>query len=521
VFRKKNENVMTMLRRASNLKYKMIIHSFAVGLLAGLIIVAYRLLGEVLLRYFKKLFIFAEKEPIYICGIFLLLGVMAYFVAYCVRQEPNISGSGIPQVEGAITKRISTNWKRVLFYKFFGGIVALAAGLSVGREGPSIQMGAAVGEGISRYTNKLDYEHKYLMTSGASAGLAAAFNAPLAGVMFALEEVHKNFSPIVLMSAMVSAVTADVVTKGILGIKPSLMFKHLNIMPIKYYWSLIVLGIVLGFCGYIFNHGVLLSKHIYKKMPLRLEQKILIPFMFSGLVGLTFPVLLGGGHDIIVNIKILHLTIFMTFVFLVIKYLFTFIAFGSGVPGGIFLPLLGVGVLAGNLVGLICVKLGVPQEYLINFGVLAMAGHFAATVKAPITGIILIFEMTGSFEHLLPLSIVVFVALIVSDLLNVEPVYDMLLDDILKGPHTAYEGQPDGKTLLEFSVHMSSALEGHRVKEIDWPEDCLLVSIKRMSKEIIPRGNTRILGGDMITVMVNQTESARMIDYFTGITSHS
>src|SRR3712207_759179 len=281
---------MTMLKRSSNLKYKMIIHSFAVGLLAGLIIVAYRLLGEVLLRYFKKAFIFAEKEPIYICGIFLLLGAMAYFVAYCVKQEPNISGSGIPQVEGAITKRISTNWKRVLFYKFFGGIVALAAGLSVGREGPSIQMGAAVGEGISRYTNKLDYEHKYLMTSGASAGLAAAFNAPLAGVMFALEEGHKNFSPIVLMSAMVSAVTADVVTKGILGIKPSLMFKHLNIMPIKYYWSLIVLGIVLGFCGYIFNHGVLLSKHIYKKMPLRLEQKILIPFMFSGLVGLTFPV---------------------------------------------------------------------------------------------------------------------------------------------------------------------------------------------------------------------------------------
>lgn len=520
MFKKKNENVMTILKRSSGLKYKMIIHSFVIGLLAGGIIVGYRLLGEVLLKSFKKAYIFAENGPIYIVGIFLLLAIMAYFVAYCVRQEPNISGSGIPQVEGAITKRISTNWKKVLFYKFFGGIVALAAGLSVGREGPSIQMGASVGEGVSKFTNKLDYEHKYLMTSGASAGLAAAFNAPLAGVMFALEEVHKNFSPIVLLSAMVSAVTADVITKSILGINPALMFKHLNIMPIKYYWSLIILGIVLGICGYIFNHGVIFSKHLYKKMPIRLEHKILIPFMFSGLVGLTFPVLLGGGHDIIVNMQVLHLTIFMTFAFLVIKYIFTFVAFGSGVPGGIFLPLLGIGALAGNLVGLVCIKLGVPQDYLVNFAVLAMAGHFAATVKAPITGIILIFEMTGTFEHLLPLSIVVFVALIVSDLLNVEPVYDMLLEDILKGNHTGYEGQPDKKTLIEFSVQMTSQIEGNMVKDIEWPDDCLLVSIKRASKEIIPRGNTQILEGDMITVMVNQTESARMIDYFTAITSH-
>ena len=108
-----------------------------------------------------------------------------------------ISGSGIPQVEGILTRNLKINWFSVLMYKFVGGLICLCAGLSVGREGPSVQMGACIGEGVSKNLKNLDNEEKYLITSGASAGLSAAFNAPLSGVMFALEEAHKNFSPLV------------------------------------------------------------------------------------------------------------------------------------------------------------------------------------------------------------------------------------------------------------------------------------------------------------------------------------
>lgn len=516
----KDENVLNILGTTDGLKYKMIGYSLIVGILSGATIVLYRILGEFLLKRFEGIYRFVSGKPLYVIGVFVLLILMSLFVTYCVKKEPNISGSGIPQVEGIITRRIETDWKKVLIYKFVGGIMCLAAGLSVGREGPSVQMGAAIGEGISKKANQMDYEHKYLITSGASAGLAAAFNAPLAGVMFALEEVHKNFSPIVLMSAMVSAVTADVITKAFLGINPSLRFAMLNKMPIKYYWSLVILGILVGLSSYVFNNGILKTKHLYRDLPIKKEFKIMIPFVCSGIVGMTLPVLVGGGHSLIMSMESLHISIFMMLLLFVIKYLFTFISFGSGVPGGIFFPLLAIGSIIGAIFGMICIRyLGVPAEYLINFAILAMAGHFAAIVKAPITGIILIFEMTGSFEQLLPLSVVVFIALLTSDLLGVNPVYDDLLEDILSQGHEEYKGKENKKTLVELVVHLGSDIEGKYISEVEWPQNCLVVSIYRGEKEIIPRGNTRILEGDLLLIMVNQTESARMLDYFSGMIS--
>lgn len=516
----KDENVLNILGTTDGLKYKMIGYSLIVGILSGATIVLYRILGEFLLKRFEVIYRFVSGKPLYVIGVFVLLILMSLFVTYCVKKEPNISGSGIPQVEGIITRRIETDWKKVLIYKFVGGIMCLAAGLSVGREGPSVQMGAAIGEGISKKANQMDYEHKYLITSGASAGLAAAFNAPLAGVMFALEEVHKNFSPIVLMSAMVSAVTADVITKAFLGINPSLRFAMLNKMPIKYYWSLVILGILVGLSSYVFNNGILKTKHLYRDLPIKKEFKIMIPFVCSGIVGMTLPVLVGGGHSLIMSMESLHISIFMMLLLFVIKYLFTFISFGSGVPGGIFFPLLAIGSIIGAIFGMICIRyLGVPAEYLINFAILAMAGHFAAIVKAPITGIILIFEMTGSFEQLLPLSVVVFIALLTSDLLGVNPVYDDLLEDILSQGHEEYKGKENKKTLVELVVHLGSDIEGKYISEVEWPQNCLVVSIYRGEKEIIPRGNTRILEGDLLLIMVNQTESARMLDYFSGMIS--
>lgn len=516
----KDENVLNILGTTDGLKYKMIGYSLIVGILSGATIVLYRILGEFLLKRFEVIYRFVSGKPLYVIGVFVLLILMSLFVTYCVKKEPNISGSGIPQVEGIITRRIETDWKKVLIYKFVGGIMCLAAGLSVGREGPSVQMGAAIGEGISKKANQMDYEHKYLITSGASAGLAAAFNAPLAGVMFALEEVHKNFSPIVLMSAMVSAVTADVITKAFLGINPSLRFAMLNKMPIKYYWSLVILGILVGLSSYVFNNGILKTKHLYRDLPIKKEFKIMIPFICSGIVGMTLPVLVGGGHSLIMSMESLHISIFMMLLLFVIKYLFTFISFGSGVPGGIFFPLLAIGSIIGAIFGMICIRyLGVPAEYLINFAILAMAGHFAAIVKAPITGIILIFEMTGSFEQLLPLSVVVFIALLTSDLLGVNPVYDDLLEDILSQSHEEYKGKENKKTLVELVVHLGSDIEGKYISEVEWPQNCLVVSIYRGEKEIIPRGNTRILEGDLLLIMVNQTESSRMLDYFSGMIS--
>ena len=510
--RSNRERTYNLLGRAQNSKYRLVRDSLLVGIAVGIIIVIHRTIASKLGHMFIDIYSKGRENIVLIPAIFILLIILGYIVAKQVKKEPMICGSGIPQVEGILTRRLKMNWFKVLINKFIGGLICLGAGLSVGREGPSVQMGACIGEGVSKKLNKLENEEKYLITSGASAGLSAAFNAPLSGVMFALEEAHKNFSPLVLLSAMIASLTADFISKQFFGLAPSLHFEQLISLPLKYYWVLIILGIAIGISGVIFNKGILKTQSIFKNSKLSTEVKIIIPFIMTGIIGLISPILLGGGHELIMSLQESSFTINILMIFIVVKFIFTFISFGSGVPGGIFFPLLTLGALVGNVVGIISILyLGVPSSYLLNFVVLAMAGHFAAIVKAPITAIILISEMTGSLEHLLALCVVVIIAQLTSDVLNSHPIYESLLERLLDKGTNKYEGS-NKRTLLEAAVHMNSELDGKCIKDISWPSNCLVVAITRGNNEILPKGSTEIIAGDYITVMTDQSSSPDILE---------
>lgn len=156
--------------------------------------------------------------------LFIALGTAGYITGILINKFKMIGGSGIPQVKGIILGYFKNNWLGTLIAKFLGGIISITAGLSLGREGPSIQIGSCVAEGVGNKLASSRQEKKILMASGASAGLAAAFNAPLAGTMFAMEEIFKYFSPVILLSTMVSAVIADYISKLIFGTNPVFLF---------------------------------------------------------------------------------------------------------------------------------------------------------------------------------------------------------------------------------------------------------------------------------------------------------
>lgn len=510
---RKMDRIDVMLKRLEKLKYRLILDSLIVGIVVGIIIVIHRIILSTLSPVFINFYEKASENYILIPILFIILIALGFVVGKMVDKEPMISGSGIPQVEGILTRNLKQNWFNVLVYKFIGGLICLGAGLSLGREGPSVQMGACMGEGISEKTKKLDNEKKYLITSGASAGLSAAFNAPISGVMFSLEETHKNFSSLVLVSAMIASLMADFVSKNFFGMTPSLYFSQLNSLPLKYYWGLIILGIVIGISGVIFSSGLLKTQDLYKKLNTSTEMKCIIPFVITGIVGITFPIVLGGGHDLIMALKESNFTLIFLFTLIVVKFLFTFVCFGSGAPGGIFFPLLVLGALVGNFVGLVFVKyLGIPDMYIVNFIVLAMAGHFASIVKAPITAILLISEMTGSLNHLLSLAVVVIVSQLTSDILNSEPIYESLLSRILSKGINKYEGRAGKKTLIEISVQIYSELDDKEIKDVKWPEDCLVVSIHRGEKEILPRGDTKIYAGDLLVIMTNEEHASYTLE---------
>lgn len=421
-------------KRARRIPVMLITEGLCVGLVGGFVVLLYRVALTFAGDWLVKILSYMKGNPFRCVVWFLILAALAWIVGKLVKWEPMISGSGIPQVEGEIAGRLSQNWKRVLPAKFAGGFLCMLGGLSLGREGPSIQLGAMAGQGISRALGRGKREEKFLMTCGASAGLSAAFHAPLAGMMFAVEEIHKTFSIPILLPVMTASVTADYIASHILGLDPVFRFQITKYLTQNYYWLLILLGILVGVSGVFYNWGMLKAQELYRKIPFMKETgRLLIAFLTAGVLGIVMPWVLGSGSGLIVSLTQGEMVLGMVVLTLVMKFLFSAVSFGSGAPGGIFFPLLILGALIGAVFAMAGVEFfGLAPVYVNNFVLLGMTGFFTAIVRAPLTGIILLFEMSGSISQMLSLSIVSVTAYIVATLMRSEPIYDSLLKRILK-----------------------------------------------------------------------------------------
>lgn len=515
------ESIEEMLTHRKNMHLKLVVQGILIGCITGLVIVLNRILITKFSEVFEEFYHNSRDNTFEMIIVFIIVSFFGLITGLMVKRESMISGSGIPQVKGRVINKISVDWLKILIYKFLGGLISLSVGLSVGREGPSVQMGASIGEGLAnKFMPKLHAKEEFLITAGASAGLSAAFNSPLAGIVFALEEVHRSFSPLVLLPAMAASLTADFISKKYLGMESALNFNVLTPLPLDLYWLLLILGIITGIFGVIFCKGIYLFQNLYGKLKNTPTQfKIMIPFMVTAIAAIISPIFFGGGHEIIVNIANSDASISRLILLYLIKFLLLLICFGSGVPGGIFLPMLLLGALIGKIFGDISTSyLGIGNIYVLNFITLAMAGYFVAVVKAPITGIILIMEMTGSFSNLLSLSIVVIIAYLTSDILRNEPIYEKLLDRFLNNVGVQSNIDKHDKTLMEFVVEMGSEVEDKLIKDISWPKNCLLVAIKRGDSEIIPRGNIQLIAGDYIIALVDDYKAANVYEKITRIT---
>ena len=197
---------------------------------------------------------------------------------------------------------------------------------------------------------------------------------------------------------------------------------------------------------------------------------------------------------------------------LAVKFAFSMISFGSGAPGGIFLPLLVMGAIIGSIYYNAALLVSPSLSGLVgNFIILGMAGYFSAIVRAPITGIILISEMTGSFSHLLTLSMVSLAAYLVPDMVHCAPVYDQLLHRLLAKQSSDKKVTLTGeKVLVEGMIYHGSAAEGKKVSAIAWPRTSLVVSLMRGEAEFVPRGDTVLRAGDKIVVLCDETSQGQL-----------
>lgn len=503
----KNDETVSTLKKWYGFDMRVVLESIIVGGIVGFVIVLFRIclshLDEIRTLFYENLHTFESYKWLLWIG---LLFIIAFGLKYIMKKVPLAAGSGIPQIKGFLLRQIKLSWFRELITKFFGGILALGTGLSLGREGPSVQMGANIGLGCSRLLKRFHTEEKYLVTAGASAGLAAAFNAPLAGVIFALEELHKNFASTLLICTMAASVTADFVASQFFGLKPIFTFENVEIIELNQYGYIVILGICIGLLGKLFNSSLLVVKE--KMSDLFAKKNKIVPYIaiiISIIIGVFYPKLLGGGHELINELSVKHFALYALLIVFVIKLLFTIISYGSNVPGGIFLPILVLGAIVGKSFGDALSFIGLEEIHTTSYLILGMAAFFTAVVKAPITGSILITEMTGSFNHLLPLIIVSLVAYIITDVLESKPIYDSLLEKMLKNHKGNWLKKTSrNKIIMEIPIRLGSEIEHKKIKDIEWPINGLIVGIKRGENEIIPNGESKLYVGDVLVTIVDE-----------------
>ena len=434
---KKTDNLLELLVDKKRFSLRLLLEGLALGLGAGISISVFRYLlaGSEILRpviYHNLREALADGQWQWLALYILSFIIIAYLLKLIVAREPMCTGSGIPQIKGILQGDMSMRWFSVLWSKIIGGVLAIGAGMSLGREGPSVQIGACVGQGLSQTSRRTRFESRILMTAGAGAGLAAAFNAPLAGVIFGLEEMQKTISPALLLTGITASITAATVTEVVFGISPVFSMGYLLPLPLNLFDVLVVAGMVIGLLGRLFNIALAYSLNTYSRLGLSGMKKPLVPLALAGILGFVLPEILGGGNLLVDSLVVTDYTIGFLCLLFVGKFLSTMICFGSGVPGGIFLPMLVLGAAGGAVLAKLLVLAGLlPAMYYADIIVFGMAAYFSSVVKSPVTGSILILEMTGSFQHMLALLVVSLTAYVISDLTGGRPVYDELLDRAL------------------------------------------------------------------------------------------
>ncbi|CAN5589106.1 H(+)/Cl(-) exchange transporter ClcA [soil metagenome] len=437
--------------------------------------------------------------------MFVLFGAIAGGLAGWLTERfcPEGGGSGIPQTKAAILGIRPMRARRVLPIKLGAGLLALASGMSLGREGPTIHMGAATADLFGEMVRAPRRTRRTLLAAGAGAGLAAAFNAPLAGFLFVMEEMRREMSPTTYGTALVGSVVAVGVARLALGQAPSFSLSEPSPIPLSAYWAVGIVGVVAALLGVAFNRLLLLGLAVRTRLKISRAVAGAIVGAASVLLLIIAPQLGGGGHGLAetaLNGGLTSISITVLGLLLIGKLLATVASYATGVPGGIFAPLLAMGALAGLVTGRL-LHLAVPgleasPQILATLG---MAATLSSAVRAPLTSVVLIIEMTGQYHHLFALMGASFVAYLGAELLHDEPIYEALFHRDLKRNDVPEEHEGE---VIELFVEPGASWEGRRIATLGMAKGLTIATIERDGKVIAPGGDTVIRSGDHLTIVL-------------------
>ncbi|HEX5218583.1 MAG TPA: H(+)/Cl(-) exchange transporter ClcA [Verrucomicrobiae bacterium] len=411
--------------------------AIGVGALAGLVTTFFRLGLEHADQWRAMLLAWAQGRALpglllSVAGVAGLTAVAAWLVR---RFAPHAGGSGIPHVEAVVNNELPPAPLRLLPVKFVGGWLAIGGGLALGREGPSVQMGACLGSEIGRWLRLEKSDVGALLAAGAGAGLATAFNAPIAGAVFVLEELVRRFDTCTAIAALGASAGAIAISRLFLGDDADFRVGQLPYPPNGSGLLFLAVGVLAGFVGMAYNRlllGTLAISDRWAHRPIELRAALIGASV--GALAWFAPGLVGGGDALTQSALNAGATgsaaLLMVFG---LRFVLGAASYAAGTPGGLFAPMLVLGAQLGLLFAWVCHStLPGINVSPTAFAVVGMAAFFTAVVRAPVTGIILTVELTGEFTQLLPMLWACFAAMAVPTLLGDQPIYTSLKERTLR-----------------------------------------------------------------------------------------
>lgn len=462
----------------------------------------------------------------------------AFIIGVIANMSSMVRGCAVPQVEGATRGALRFRWFRDATAMCASTLLSVGLGLSVDSEGTGMFIGACVGDGVGGAMRRNDMIRRYQMTGGACTGLAVVSNAPLTGIIFAFEEAHKRFTPEVFICSFISVIFGMLVrfcvfTALQMPITSNFETYVFQELPITYYPLVAVSALICGFLGVGLCKGCLQLRKLFCRIRFKKETKnvivrIMIAVLIGGLASLIASDVMGGGHELINELgtlsgaktvsvqKVFGLPlVWSLLIVLLLKMLCTGVNVGSGLPCGIFVPIIAMGACIGGVLNVVSGGLGADEKYFDLITMICMASFFVAVIRAPLTGIIMICEFTGSIAPLLPAVISVAIAYVIGDLFRTDGIYETLLE--------RYEEEMDihvdkVRKMFTVTVGKHSLADGREVRDVLWPAGARVREIIRGEETLIADGDTVLLAGDVLHIDCKTSDIRHTQEDLEGIT---
>ncbi len=482
------------------------------GSLTGVVIFLFRMLAKYAENISRSAYAVAAKSPL-TCILAVIICCITGLVMYFLhRKLPEIKGGGIPGSEGILRGLLPFRWFTTLVGTFFGSMMSFLCGVPVGSEGPAVLIGTCVGSACSKLSKKEYAIDRYLMTGRARAGFAVAPGAPLTAMLFALEEIHKRFTPMLVMTVSASVLFATAVSRflcGLCGMSTNLFsFEVTSGFELSHIGYLILLGILTAVAVGIFDKSIhliaALTKAVKNVTPAWV--KLIFLFALTAVMGLFFTEGIYSGHHVIEEVHHNHTELFFLGAVLVIRLIMMLIVTDCGATGGIFIPTLAIGALFGAIFSRLLCMVGLPEDFCCSVTLLGMCAFLGGTLRAPFTACVLFAELVGTFTDFFYVTIVVFTVNIITELLGQVPFYDMVLEHKVKKQNKGLEYKTANFTL---TVQENSFVCGKAVRDVMWPYFCVVLSVEHStdySDKYFNDGEKKLYAGDVVTVRVRFTD---------------